>query len=98
MTLQGGLYGGVFIDKAFEKACRDQLGRKWGRLSPAVIKAFMKEKWEVTIKSKFKPDARRSKKEYIVELPPEAFKTTSEKFGDPNKQPLIKDGRIHFQQ
>ncbi|KAH9226360.1 hypothetical protein K456DRAFT_1754919 [Colletotrichum gloeosporioides 23] len=94
----GGLYGGVFIDKAFEKACRDQLGRKWGRLSPAVIKAFMKDKWEVKIKSKFYPDARRSKKEYIVELPPEAFKTTSEKFGDPNKQPLIKDGRIHFQQ
>ncbi|KAI8155808.1 Heat shock 70 kDa protein 12B [Colletotrichum sp. SAR 10_70] len=42
--------------------------------------------------------ARGHKKEYIVRLPPEAFKTTSESFGDPNKQPLIKNGRIHFQQ
>ncbi|KAF3798999.1 hypothetical protein GCG54_00010672 [Colletotrichum gloeosporioides] len=94
----GGLHGGVFIDKAFEKACRDRLGRKWGRLSPAVIKEFMKKEWEVAIKSKFKPDARRSKKEYIVGLPPEASRTTPESFDDPNRQPLIKNGRIHFQQ
>ncbi|KAF0326689.1 hsp70 family chaperone [Colletotrichum asianum] len=94
----GGLCGGVFIDKAFEKACRDRLGRKWGRLSPAVIKGLMKKEWEVAIKSTFKPDTKRSNREYIVGFPLEAFRTPSDSFDDLSKQPLIKNGRIHFQQ
>ncbi|KAF4491622.1 Heat shock 70 kDa protein 12B [Colletotrichum fructicola Nara gc5] len=94
----GGLCGGVFIDKAFEKACRDRLGRKWGRLSPAVIKDLMKKEWEVAIKSTFKPDTKRSNREYIVGFPLETFRTPSDSFDDLSKQPLIKNGRIHFQQ
>ncbi|KAI8289963.1 hypothetical protein K4K60_007210 [Colletotrichum sp. SAR11_57] len=93
----GGLCGGVFIDKAFEKACRDRLGRKWGRLSPAVIKDLMKKEWEVAIKSTFKPDTKRSNREYIVGFPLETFRTPSDSFDDLSKQPLIKNGRIHFQ-
>lgn len=58
----------------------------------------MRNEWEVAIKSQFKPDSRRSNREYIVGIPPEVSRATSESFDDPNKQPMIKNGRIHFQQ
>ncbi|KAI8281092.1 Heat shock 70 kDa protein 12B [Colletotrichum sp. SAR 10_98] len=77
----GRLCGGIFIDEAFEMACRDRLGRQWSHLSAAGIKEIMK-RWEVEIKSQFNPGAKH--KEYPVGIPAEAFKAShiKETFAD----------------
>ncbi|KAF4627514.1 hypothetical protein G7Y89_g10639 [Cudoniella acicularis] len=89
---KGGLCGGIFIDEAFEHMCKSRLGRKWDRLSKAGIKEIMKGEWEHAIKPQFKPLS--TKKEYIVGIPAEAFGKAS--LDDTSREPLIKNGRIHF--
>ncbi|KAH8647092.1 hypothetical protein BGZ60DRAFT_521403 [Tricladium varicosporioides] len=88
----GGLCGGIFIDQAFEDMCKSRLKRKWDRLSKAGIKGIMKNEWEVGAKAEFKPSNTKS---YIVTLPAE-IKIGGEKLDDDKKEPIIKDGRIHF--
>ncbi|KAL3455943.1 hypothetical protein BJX64DRAFT_53416 [Aspergillus heterothallicus] len=88
----GGLCGGIFIDEAFEHACKSRLGRRWDHLSKAGIKEIIKGEWEHAIKPQFKPQS--SKKEYIVSIPAEAFGKTS--LDDMSREPYIKKGRIHF--
>ncbi|KAL4917369.1 hypothetical protein BDW62DRAFT_183956 [Aspergillus aurantiobrunneus] len=88
----GGLCGGIFIDEAFEHACKSRLGRRWDHLSKAGIKEIIKGEWEHAIKPQFKPQA--SKKEYIVSIPAEAFGKNS--LDDMSREPYIKKGRIHF--
>lgn len=88
----GGLCGGVFVDEAFERMCKTRLGRRWDHLSKAGIKDIMKGEWEHAIKPQFKPG--NTSKEYIVGIPAEAFGKSS--LDDFSKQPLIKNGRIHF--
>ncbi|KAL2846179.1 hypothetical protein BJY01DRAFT_263382 [Aspergillus pseudoustus] len=88
----GGLCGGIFIDEAFEHACKSRLGRRWDHLSKAGIKEIIKGEWEHAIKPQFKP--QNSKKEYIVSIPAEAFGKTS--LDDMSREPYIKKGRIHF--
>jgi len=58
----------------------------------AGIKKIMKGEWEYAIKPQFKPLA--SQKEYIVDVPAEAFGKTS--LDDATREPYIKNGRIHF--
>ncbi|KUI58335.1 hypothetical protein VP1G_05585 [Cytospora mali] len=99
----GGLCGGIFIDENFELICKNRLGTKWNRLSKAGIKDVMKGEWEYGIKSRFKPgDAN---KEYILKLPPEAFKSQGRgessrlsSLDDTSREPIIKAGRIHFKE
>ncbi|KAL4864901.1 hypothetical protein BDV12DRAFT_200620 [Aspergillus spectabilis] len=88
----GGLCGGIFIDEAFERACKSRLGRRWDHLSKAGIKEIIKGEWEHAIKPQFKPQS--SKKEYIVSIPAEAFGKNS--LDDMSREPYIKKGRIHF--
>jgi hypothetical protein len=88
----GGLCGGIFIDEAFEHACKSRLGRRWDRLSKAGIKEIIKGDWEQAIKRQFRP--QNSSKEYIVSIPAEAFGKT--KLDDLTREPFIKQGRIHF--
>jgi len=91
MDLLGGLCGGIFIDQAFEDMCRARLGRKWDRLSKSGIKQIMKNEWEAGTKPEFKPS---NTKDYIVAIPAEAF--GKESLDDTSKEPVIKNGRIHF--
>ncbi|KAL4949243.1 hypothetical protein BDW69DRAFT_77289 [Aspergillus filifer] len=88
----GGLCGGIFIDEAFERACKNRLGRRWDHLSKAGIKEILKGEWEHAIKPQFKPSA--SKPEYTVSIPAEAFGKNS--LDDLSREPFIKKGRIHF--
>jgi hypothetical protein len=88
----GGLCGGIFIDEAFEYIIKNRLGRKWDRLSKTGIKDIMKKEWEQSIKPQFKP--MKTKKEYIVSIPGEAFGKQS--LTDTAREPFIKNGRIHF--
>ncbi|OLN95475.1 Heat shock 70 kDa protein 12B [Colletotrichum chlorophyti] len=88
----GGLCGGIFIDEAFERACKSRLGRKWDRLSKAGIKEIIKGEWETAIKPQFNPTAKG--KEYVVSIPAEAFGKSS--LDDLSREPVIKNGRIHF--
>jgi hypothetical protein len=53
----------------------------------------MKGEWEKAIKPQFR-NPQNNSKEYIVGIPAEAFKKA--KLDDTTKEPLIKDGRIHF--
>ncbi|KAI0833091.1 actin-like ATPase domain-containing protein [Hypoxylon sp. FL0890] len=89
----GDLCGGIFIDEAFERICKNRLGRGWDRLSKVGIRDIMKGEWEHAIKPQFK--VLSSKKEYIVSIPAEAF-PSKESQTDTTRQPIIKDGRIHF--
>ncbi|KAF5516035.1 Heat shock 70 kDa protein 12B [Colletotrichum siamense] len=91
----GRLCGGIFIDEAFETACRDRIVRQWSHLSPHGIKEIM-QKWEVGIKSQFNPGDQH--KEYPIGIPAEAFKGSTSSLTDLSKQPLIRNGRIHFQE
>ncbi|KAJ8110317.1 hypothetical protein ONZ43_g5899 [Nemania bipapillata] len=88
----GGLCGGVFIDQRFERMCKLRLGRKWDRLSRASIKKIMKGEWEHGIKPQFAPGNKS--KEYVVQIPPEAF--TNSSLDDTSREPKIKNGYIHF--
>jgi hypothetical protein len=88
----GGLYGGIFIDEAFEAMCKARLGRRWDRLSRAGIKEIMKGEWEHAIKPQFR--LNNNGKEYIVGIPAEAFGKAN--LDDDSRQPFIKKGRIHF--
>ncbi|KAL4807449.1 hypothetical protein BDV18DRAFT_167977 [Aspergillus unguis] len=88
----GGLCGGIFIDEAFEVACKSRLGRRWDHLSKAGIKEIIKGEWEHAIKPQFKTAG--AKKEYIVSIPAEAFGKNS--LDDMSREPFIKKGRIHF--
>lgn len=88
----GGLYGGIFIDEAFEAMCKARLGRRWDRLSKAGIKEIMKGEWEHAIKPQFRPG--NNAKEYIVGIPAEAFGKAN--LDDESREPIIKKGRIHF--
>ncbi|GKT84531.1 LOW QUALITY PROTEIN: hsp70 family chaperone [Colletotrichum tofieldiae] len=90
--LLGGLCGGIFIDESFERACKTRLGRKWDQLSRAGIKKIMKGEWETAIKPQFKPLS--ANKEYVVEIPAEAFRKSS--LDDTSREPIIKNGKIHF--
>lgn len=76
-------------------ACRDRLGRQWSHLTAAGIKEIMK-KWEVEIKSQFTPGGRH--KEYPIGIPAEAFRASTFSLTDLSKEPVIKNGRIHFQE
>ncbi|RYP67404.1 hypothetical protein DL770_008631 [Monosporascus sp. CRB-9-2] len=91
-TVVRGLCGGIFIDEAFEHMCKSRLGRRWDRLSKAGIKEIMKGEWEHAIKPQFKP--LRNNKEYVIGIPAEAF--TNSSLHDTSQQPVIKNGRIHF--
>ncbi|KAL3474035.1 hypothetical protein BJX99DRAFT_232290 [Aspergillus californicus] len=88
----GGLCGGIFIDEAFEHACKSRLGRRWDHLSKAGIKEILKGEWEHAIKPQFSP--QRAKNEFIVSIPAEAFGKNS--LDDMSREPYIKKGRIHF--
>ncbi|KAI0857722.1 hypothetical protein F4860DRAFT_339391 [Xylaria cubensis] len=88
----GGLCGGVFIDQRFERMCKLRLGRKWDCLSRASIKKIMKGEWEQGIKPQYAPGNKN--KEYVVQIPPEAF--TSSSLDDLSREPKIKNGHIHF--
>ncbi|KAI1135666.1 hypothetical protein F5Y05DRAFT_416006 [Hypoxylon sp. FL0543] len=89
----GGLCGGIFVDEAFERICKNRLGRGWDRLSKVGIRDIMKGEWEYAIKPQFK--LSNSKKEYVVSIPAEAF-PSKEAQTDTTRQPIIKNGRIHF--
>ncbi|KAI0112712.1 actin-like ATPase domain-containing protein [Hypoxylon sp. NC0597] len=89
----GGLCGGIFIDEAFERICKNRLGRGWDRLSKVGIRDIMKGEWEHAIKPQFK--VSNNKKEYIVSIPAEAF-SSKDSQTDTTRQPIIKNGRIHF--
>ncbi|KAI1088126.1 actin-like ATPase domain-containing protein [Rostrohypoxylon terebratum] len=89
----GGLCGGIFIDEAFERICKKRLGRGWDRLSKVGIRDIMKGEWEYAIKPQFK--LSHSNKAYIVGIPAEAFPKASMQ-NDNSRQPIIKNGRIHF--
>ncbi|KAI1451648.1 actin-like ATPase domain-containing protein [Annulohypoxylon moriforme] len=91
----GGLCGGIFIDEAFERICKNRLGRGWDRLSKVGIRDIMKGEWELAIKPQFK--VSNSKKEYIVSIPAEAFSNVYSQT-DMSHQPFIKRGRIHFRE
>ncbi|KUI73911.1 hypothetical protein VM1G_09601 [Cytospora mali] len=97
----GGLCGGIFIDENFELICKKRLGMNWNRLSKAGIKDIMKGEWEYGIKSTIDPG--NVNKEYIVKLPPEAFRSQGggessrlSSLDDTSREPIIKAGRIHF--
>ncbi|KAI1758900.1 actin-like ATPase domain-containing protein [Hypoxylon sp. FL1150] len=91
----GGLCGGIFIDEAFERICRNRLGRRWSRLNKIQIKDIMKGEWEYAIKPQF--TVSNSKKEYTVTIPAEAFPKKDAQT-DQSRQPFIKNGRIHFRE
>ncbi|KAK8078892.1 hypothetical protein PG994_002699 [Apiospora phragmitis] len=90
----GGLCGGTFVDESFERLCKSRLGRKWDRLSKASINEVMKGEWERGIKPQFKPQG--GSKKYTVSIPAEAFAGSSST--DTSKEPIIRDGRIHFRE
>ncbi|OHE90576.1 hypothetical protein CORC01_14123 [Colletotrichum orchidophilum] len=90
----GSLCGGIFIDEAFEQMCSDRLGLKWNHLSRAGIKKIMKSEWEAAIKPQFAPGL--SHKEYIVEIPAEAFRNSE--LDDSSREPIIRNGKIHFKE
>ncbi|KAL4931804.1 Hsp70 family protein [Aspergillus undulatus] len=92
VEVTGGLCGGIFIDEAFERACKSRLGRRWDHLSKAGIKEILRGEWEHAIKPQFNP--QNSKKEYTVSIPAEAFGKNS--LDDLSREPFIKKGRIHF--
>ncbi|XXH01908.1 hypothetical protein Hte_008270 [Hypoxylon texense] len=91
----GGLCGGIFIDEAFERICKNRLGRKWGRLSKLGNRDLMKGEWEYAIKPQFR--VSYSGKEYTVEIPAEVFPNKDSRT-DLSRQPLVKNGRIHFRE
>ncbi|KAI1771010.1 actin-like ATPase domain-containing protein [Hypoxylon cercidicola] len=91
----GGLCGGIFIDEAFERICKDRLGKGWDGLSKEGIRELMKGEWEYAVKPQFTVSNR--KKEYIVAIPAEAFPTRDSQ-NDQSRQPFIKRGRIHFRE
>ncbi|KAI1414508.1 actin-like ATPase domain-containing protein [Hypoxylon sp. FL1857] len=91
----GGLCGGIFIDEAFERICKNRLGRGWDRLSKVGIRDIMKGEWEHAIKPQF--TVTNSRKEYIVSIPAEAF-PNKESQTDTRREPIIKNGRIHFKE
>ncbi|OTB06206.1 hypothetical protein M426DRAFT_55720 [Hypoxylon sp. CI-4A] len=91
----GGLCGGIFIDEAFERICKERLGEVWNRLDKIGLRDIMKEDWECGIKPQFK--VSNSKKEYIVAIPAEAFPDKSSQT-DLSREPRIKKGRIHFKE
>ncbi|KAH0433458.1 hsp70 family chaperone [Colletotrichum camelliae] len=91
----GRLCGGIFIDEAFETACKDRLVRQWSHLSPTGVKEIMK-KWEEGVKSQFNPGYQH--KEYPIGIPAEAFKASTSSLTDISREPVIKNGRIHFQE
>ncbi|KAF5654811.1 hsp70 family chaperone [Fusarium sp. NRRL 25303] len=94
---QGELCGGVFIDEAFERICRERLGPTWKVLSRGGKNEIMKECWEYSIKPQFKtgnPD-----KVYTVTLPIEMFSNKpKQRFDDTSKEPFIKRGKIQFKE
>ncbi|KAL0769494.1 hypothetical protein CaCOL14_008802 [Colletotrichum acutatum] len=90
----GSLCGGIFIDEAFERACKARLGSRWNHLSDTGKKRIMKNEWEALIKPTFVPDLTH--REYIVEIPAEAFSESN--LNDFCKEPVIKNGRIHFKE
>lgn len=93
--LLGGLCGGIFVDEAFERLCKDRLGRGWDYLSKVGVREVMKGEWEYAIKPQFK--VSNNKREYIVSIPAEAFPNKSSQT-DTTRQPFIKRGRIHFKE
>ncbi|KAI3549532.1 hypothetical protein CSPX01_02183 [Colletotrichum filicis] len=90
----GSLCGGIFIDEAFERACKARLGSRWNHLSDTGKKRIMKNEWEALIKPTFVPNLTH--REYIVEIPAEAFSESN--LNDFCKEPIIKNGRIHFKE
>lgn len=92
--LLGSLCGGIFIDEAFERACKARLGSRWNHLSDTGKKRIMKNEWEALIKPTFVPNLTH--REYIVEIPAEAFSESN--LNDFCKEPIIKNGRIHFKE
>jgi hypothetical protein len=72
----------------------NRLGRGWDRLSKIGIKKIMKGEWEYAIKPEF---SLKSKAVYIVDIPAEAFPTKAHQT-DTSREPVIKNGRMHFKQ
>lgn len=87
--------GGIFVDEAFENICKKRLGRKWDRLGKIGINDVIKRQWQQEIKPQFK--VSNSANEYIVNIPAEAFGNINDQ-SDSSRQPLIKNGPIHFKE
>jgi len=92
----GKLCGGAFIDEAFEHMCKRRLGRRWDRLSRNGIREILRGAWEQSIKPQFQTG--NPKKEYIVQIPAEAFQGDAKSLHDTTELPHIKQGRIHFRE
>ncbi|KAM0420288.1 hypothetical protein ACHAPT_011949 [Fusarium lateritium] len=94
---QGDLCGGVFVDEAFERICRERFGQTWKNLGREGKKEIMKDGWEYSIKPQF--STGNPEKEYVVRLPSEMLARMTKKRGDEaTKEPVIKRGRIHFKE
>ncbi|CAI7577109.1 unnamed protein product [Penicillium viridicatum] len=92
----GALCGGVLIDECFQQLCKNRLGRRWSHLSPNGIKEIMGDKWEKNYKREFVP--KKSKEEYPVPIPAEAYKGGDNVSDDLSRLPHIKNGRIQFRE
>lgn len=90
--MPGGLCGGIFVDEKFESICRRRLGLLWNNLSPTGVKSMTKNEWEDYIKRSY--TGKDDDKEYIVDIPAEAFRGSQ--LTDMSRKPFIKDGRFHF--
>ncbi|KAK0371652.1 hypothetical protein CLIM01_11003, partial [Colletotrichum limetticola] len=90
----GSLCGGIFIDEAFERACKARLSKRWNHLTGTGKKRIIRNEWEALIKPTFVP--ARTHQDYIVEIPAEAFSESD--LNDFCKEPIIKNGRIHFKE
>ncbi|KAI9149948.1 Heat shock 70 kDa protein 12B [Paramyrothecium foliicola] len=90
----GGLCGGIFVDDEFERICKSRLGRRWDKLSKAGINEVLKREWEYGIKPQFK--LLGGGKRYTVSIPAEAFAKASS--DDTSREPVIRNGRIHFRE
>ncbi|KAM6527538.1 hypothetical protein FSOLCH5_003604 [Fusarium solani] len=94
---QGELCGGVFVDEAFERSCRERLDPTWKALSRGGKNEIMKDVWEYNIKPQF--NTGNPEQEYIARLPSEMFSNRpKQRLDDTTKEPVIKRGRIHFKE
>ncbi|RTE80896.1 hypothetical protein BHE90_004615 [Fusarium euwallaceae] len=94
---QGELCGGVFVDEAFERSCRERLDPAWKALSRGGKNEIMRDVWEYNIKPQF--NTGNPMKEYIVRLPNEMFSNKpKQRLDDTTREPVIKRGSIHFKE
>ncbi|KAF4434909.1 actin-like ATPase domain-containing [Fusarium acutatum] len=79
---QGELCGGVFIDEAFDRKCRERLGPTWKALSRGGKNEIMKSPGSV--------HGHASERNGLQQ--------TEAALDDTTKEPLIKRGKIHFKE